>query len=281
MALLSGLANAQIGVRNGPANSQFSCTASATGIPQIRPEGYTETVSDILITCTGGAVLTAGSPVPTADITAYITPNTPITSRILGPNGASEALLMIDEPGSNLATGATGGYGPQAPQSLCTTAQQQTAGGSACAAYVGADTSGNYQVAVQSDGSTPAQNVYQGAVGYLSRNSVTFFNVPVLPPAYRGVSRIFRITNVRVPAGLGQSPFQMVLSTSPSAALPVPGSPLIAGLIGSAMNASVDPAPAGGAGPFSQCMAPPGPMLSAHLSFTEGPATFSRPAWRR
>ena len=275
MALLSGLANAQIGTRVAPgfANSNLSCNALVGGTPQLRPEGYTELLGDIYITCTGGRVLDPGMLVPTTNITVYVTPNVPITSRIIGPNGASEAMLIIDDPGSGVPTGATGSYGPNAPQSLCTTAQQQNLGGSSCQPYVGTDTSGDYQVAVLSGTSTNAQNVYQGTVGDFGSNSVTFYAVPVLPPAWLGVSRTFRITNIRIPATGLAGTIQASLSTGTAQNLPLLFSQMDVGIVGPAMTARVDPAPTGGSSPFSQCSQPQGAMLTAHVSFTESFAT--------
>jgi hypothetical protein len=204
VALFTGLASAQIGIDPVGGNSALACAASASS-PLLRPESYTELVGDIVISCTGGGPLQTGAAIPTTNVVVYV--SVPITSRFLGPspsgsNGSfvTDAMLIVDEAGSGEPTGATGGYGPQAPQSLCTTAQQQATGGSACAAQVGLDKSGQYQVAVVPNTSTPAQNVFQGEAGDFGDNSVTFYNVPVLPPAYPGISRIFRITNIRVPA---------------------------------------------------------------------------------
>jgi hypothetical protein len=207
-------------------------------------------------------------------------PAVPITSRFLpGSDGTgslvSEALLMIDEPGSGITTGATGGYGPQAPQALCTTAQQESQGGSVCRAFVGVDNSGQYQVAVKADGVTPAQNVYQGKIGDFGANSVTFYNVPVLPPAFNGVLRLFRITNIRVPVPGGSlvGMLQAIISTSPSAVLPVSAAAINIGVVGPSMSASVNASPAGGGNPFSTCGPVTSPTLTSQITFTEGFAT--------
>jgi hypothetical protein len=184
-------------------------------------------------------------------------------------------MLIIDDAGSELTTGATGGYGPQAPQSLCTTAQQWQSGGSGCPAAVALDTSGRYQVAVVPGTSTPAPNVYQGEVGDFGYNSLTFLNVPVLPPAYQGISRTFRITNVRV-ASAGMSPLSSlyaVLSTSPNQTLPVGGTYNVVATMSNAMTASVDPPQSGGQNPLVACIPPPVPALTAQVTFTEGFST--------
>ena len=145
---LAGGASAQVGVIEGGAHSLLSCLALGAGTPELRPEGYTELVGDIVIECTGGPDIFVGALIPTTNVVVYMAPSVPITSRVFGPGPndssafVSEALLIIDEPGGNLVTGATGGYGPQAPQSLCTSAQQQNPGGSTCPAFVGVDKSG-------------------------------------------------------------------------------------------------------------------------------------------
>ena len=276
LALSTGLARAQVGVKTGPANSPLTCSAYAAGTPELRPEGYTEPAGNIVIECSGGPLAQIGAAIPTVNIVVYVSPSVPITSRIIGPDNASEAMLTIDEPGALITTGATGGYGPDAAQSLCTTAQQQNPAGSPCQAYVSTDRSGQYQVAVEPGTSTPAQNVYQGKIGDFGVNSVAFYNVPVLPPAYQGVTRVFRITNIRIPApGWNSSQgFQFALSTSPSETLPlIPSGPAFIGVVGPAMTAGVNPAPAGGQSPFTACVPQASPALTATTAFTEGFAT--------
>jgi hypothetical protein len=199
----------------------------------------------------------------------------PITSRFLSSNGASEALLVIDEAGSNITTGVAGNFGPKAPQVPCSTAQQQLSGGSSCAVIVGTDPgtgSGPYEVAVPGPGnsSASAQNVYQGKIGDFGVNSVTFYNVPVLPPATSGVTRTFRITNVRVPVPGGNlsGTLQAIISTSPNQTLPVAGTAINIGVVGPAMSAAVKPLSKS----FQQCL-PATVALTANLIFTEGFAT--------
>jgi uncharacterized repeat protein (TIGR01451 family) len=238
----------------------------------LRPEGYTELLGDIVITCTGGALAQVGSMIPTANIVVYLTPSAPITSRILGEGGASEAMLLIDEPGSGLMTPAQGNYGPNAPQSLCTTAQQQSYL-NPCQAAVGTDLTGQVQVAVVPGTSTAAQNAFQGKIGDFGPNSVAFYNVPVLPPALPSVARDFRITNLRIPvavAGVTES-VQAFLSVSPgSSVMPLAIEPIVIGVVGPPMSASVSAAPTGGGNPFSACLTANSPTLAARLTFTEG-----------
>jgi hypothetical protein len=286
LALMAGAASAQIGTASGSANSLLICTATAAGTPELRPEGYTELAGDIVISCTGGPTMQIGANIPTTNIIVYMAPAVPITSRFLTSNGASEALLIIDEAGSTIGTGVTGAYGPQAPQSLCTYTQEiSNAGGtgSSCNAVVGSDGHG-YEVAVTSGSGTAgtcntaggftgcnnAQNVYQGKVGDYGVNTVTFYNVPVLPPATSGVSRTFRITNIRVPVPGGQlnGTLQATLSTNPNQTLPVSGTAINIGVVGPAMTAAVKQV----SNAFQQCITQT-VALSASLIFTEGFAT--------
>jgi len=277
LAVMACAASAQVGVANGSANSALICTATGAGIPELRPEGYTELVGDILISCTGGPVLQQGASIPTTNIVVYMAPSVPITSRFLNSSGASEALLIIDEAGSSIATGVAGNYGPKAPQVPCTTGQQQQTGGSACNLIVGMDPgaageNGPYEVAVPGAGNsaTSAQNVFQGKIGDFGTNSVTFYNVPVLPPATSGVTRVFRITNIRVPVPGGNlsGTLQAIISTSPNQTLPVAGTAINIGIVGTPMAAAVVPTKT----PFQQCV-PATVSLTANLVFTEGFAT--------
>jgi hypothetical protein len=275
LAVMAFTASAQVGVAVGSANSLLACVATAAGTPELRPEGYTELAGDIVISCTGGPVLQVGAAIPTTNIVIYMAPAVPITSRFLSSNGASEALLIIDEAGSNITTGVAGMFGPKAPQTACSTAQQQLSGGSSCAVIVGTDPgtgSGPYEVAVPGPGNsaTSAQNVYQGKVGDFGVNSVTFYNVPVLPPATSGVTRTFRITNVRVPVPGGNlsGTLQAIISTSPNQTLPVAGTAINIGIVGPAMTAAVKPP----SKTFQQCI-PATLAVTSNLIFTEGFAT--------
>ena len=114
LALFTGLASAQVG---GTGQNQLTCSTNVTVTPQLRGEGYTEQTGDITISCTGGSPIAPGNSIPLVNITVFY--NTTVTSRLLATgttNVPSEALLLIDEPGSGLP-----GYGPSLPQTLCTT----------------------------------------------------------------------------------------------------------------------------------------------------------------
>jgi len=275
LAVMAGAASAQVGVAaaGGSANSLLACNATAAGTPELRPEGFTELVGDIVISCTGGGVLQQGANIPTTNIVVYMGSGVPITSRWLNNTGASEAVLIIDDAGSGLTTGVAGNFGPKAPQVACSSAQQQQSGGSPCNVVVGMDpgaVNGPYEVPIPANGVGTAANVFQGKVGDFGPNSVSFYNVPVLPPATTGVTRTFRITNIRVPVpgGTLNGSLTAFLSTSPNQTLPVAGTALNIGVVGNPMKAAVKPISGG----FQQCNSQ-SKQLTANLIFTEGFAT--------
>lgn len=223
LALFTGLASAQVG--DGQTQNPLSCQATATVTPQLRAEGFTEQVGDITITCTGGNFLTPGSLVPQVNV--QVSFGTQVTSRLFGtsPN-VSEALLLIDEPGSGLSAPISG-FGPDAAQTVCGSSGTYTSIGyvsagnqpnnftkpagtasAGCVALVGNQPGNSYRQAVRdctdtngtactATSTTPAANIYQGIV---EGSRVTFFGIPVLPPVTAGYSRVYRITNIRVNA---------------------------------------------------------------------------------
>jgi hypothetical protein len=95
-------------------------------------------------------------------------------------------------------TVAVGSFGPKAPQTLCNSTQHQQY--FPCSVKVGPILASLTDLTklwfrVLINASTTAQTVYQGKIGDFGANSIAFYNVPVLPPAYRGISRTFRIIN--------------------------------------------------------------------------------------
>jgi len=203
IALFAGLAGAQ-------SNNPFTCNSVGANPPQIRSEGFTELVGDILITCQGGPDPVLGAPVQTVNITVYM--NAPVTSRLLGTasvSGASEAVLLINDPG--LTNGAE--YGNTLPQIVCPTPLGGAGPGGGCGEVVGIATTpvpspGGVYVPVEAVNTAAAGwNVFQGVV---SGSAVTFYGVPILPPATvpgGGFTNptsplTLRITNVRINANL-------------------------------------------------------------------------------
>jgi len=210
VALFAGLASAQVGGNpNGGTNAGTTFTCGVTNgsvTPTLRAEGYTEEAGDIVIICSGGQAGAVGTIIPTANITLFF--NTTVTSRLLpsatvtgnqtGSANASEALLLIDEPGSGLV-----GYGPAQAQSFCGN-PGVGAGPGGCVewigtsgAVIGAPVAQQVVSNVAGPSTTPGANVFQGIT---SGNQVTFNGIPVLPPTSSGDTRVFRITNVRVNA---------------------------------------------------------------------------------
>jgi hypothetical protein len=238
LALFAGLASAQVGPATPNNTGALSCTSNSAVTPTLRAEGYTEVAGDIVITCTGGTPVGAGSQIPTANVTVFV--NTAVTSRLLATTGnASEALLLVDEPGSS-----EGGYGPAVPQTLCNSAAFG-AGVGGCTEYVGTSTvvppagSTNVNVPVTAvGGNSPGANVFQGIV---TGNQVSFFGIPVLAPGTTG-SRVYRITNIRVNANgitaSGPSPGQVFasVSISSSTSLTLTTSTLTVGFVVQGLN---------------------------------------------
>jgi hypothetical protein len=238
LAIFAGLASAQVNVGSAQIGP-LQCSATVAVPPQLRAEGMTELIGDIVLTCTGGSALTPGTAVPTANITVSLGTN--VTSRLIGTGNASEALLLVDEPGS-----AIGGAGTLLTQSVCSS-PTLGAGPGGCA------------LAVPAVGGTVATNVFQGVV---SGNQVIFNGIPILPPVSAGQGRVFRITNVRANvAGLGggglagTTQLLASVSISGSTSLPVNNPVLIAGFIQSGLSVSnsntTSIAQCGGGGPSS------------------------------
>jgi len=90
-----------------PAGAVTTCTANAAQNRDVRVEGVTELLGDILVTCAGGTPTPIGQYVPLMNVHITLPSSTPITSRTMGtalPAGSqtpvltSEATLLIDEP---------------------------------------------------------------------------------------------------------------------------------------------------------------------------------------
>jgi hypothetical protein len=264
LALFAGLAGAQVpGTGIGP----LSCTASVAVPPQLRTEGLTELIGDIVLTCTGGSPLPSGSTIPTANITVSLGTN--VTSRILstgslngGPSqNVSDGLLLIDEPGSGiplpvslqgLSIGGQG-IGPAAGQNACLNAAGTFpivgAGPGGCPQIVNnlvvPGTGGGTIPVMSGPGGTPPANMYLGLV---NANQITFSGIPILPPVTSGQARVFRMTNIRANVnGLGGgllngiTQLQASVAISGSTALPVNNPVVVAGFIQPGLTTSVSP----------------------------------------
>jgi hypothetical protein len=203
--------------------SLLQCQTNVSSTPTLPSEAYTGQTGDIALFCIGGANQTVGSALPQATIQLFY--NTAVTSRLFGSSGVSEALLIVDDPGSGVGSyyGSTGAsnpgrfFGSNASQSLCPTPA------TGCGAFVQSivPTDGPFAgtpltVASTSAGAAiPGPNVYQGIV---VGNTVTFNGIPILAPVTAGAVRVLRITNVRVNAtslsGGGATPVIASISIS-------------------------------------------------------------------
>jgi hypothetical protein len=205
LTLFAGLASAQV-----LPPQQMNCVVSAASVPNVRTEGLAERVGDVLLTCTAPSSVTPASNGVTAD-RATITVNfgVAVTSRGVGCYGAgaatdcaTEAMLTVDEPGTNLLI-AQAGWGPNFPVNTCTYATNTTA--TSCPAFALSPAAAGTTYWVVGATTLPAggnaQNAYQGFIPKASATSLTFNYVPVVAPGASNIERVYRITNVRVTPG--------------------------------------------------------------------------------
>jgi len=252
LALFAGLAAAQTG---GSGQTQLTCSTNVTATPTLRAEGYTEQTGDITITCNGGVATPAGGIIPQVNITVFL--NTQVTSRLLPvsnvSNSISEALLLIDEPGSGLPAPVPN-FGPAALQTVCPTPLSGCVEYSANNGFSGGQNVATNQSTLGAGVSnpTPGYNVFQGVV---TGASVTFFGVPVLAPVTSGFNRVFRITNIRANAttlsggsAAGATPVSASILTSNSATLPITNPTPIVGFVQGGLSTS-----ASGSSNLNQC----------------------------
>jgi hypothetical protein len=233
-----GTYSALVPTQNGP----FNCNVNVTDTPILRSEGLGEFVGDIVITCTGGTPTPVGNTIPQGTLTVSF--NVPVTSRLFGSQGASEAMLLLDEPNSGLPGATT-------IQLACANALTgcQVQGTSPSPGVAGPE---------PFDGSPGRPNVFEGIV---SGNSVSFFGVPIDQPGQG--NRIFRIVNVRINASevslavAESAPVQANLSVSGGVFFPFlsPPSPIV-GFVQASLGSEL--ITAGGQSPlpntsFSRC----------------------------
>jgi len=269
--VFTGLASAQVN-GNGGQSSQMSCTAYSTP-NTMRSESFTELTGDVQIVCTGGTPVPAGTAIPTANISVVL-PGI-VTSRIIG--NASEALLLIDEPGTT-SGGPFAGYGAAAPLSLCSNSTSSAyaagAGPTGCGTVYSAQVGGYYVMSTSAAGAVAgAANAFQGVV---NGSTVTFNGIPILPPVSSGISRVFRITNIRLDAhdavqgGVGPLAVADTFTISPPTALQISNNGLTVGYIEQSLQTSVSLTGKSGTTLFSQslCTSASGTAI-ATLNFKE------------
>jgi uncharacterized protein (TIGR03437 family) len=186
----------------------LQCTFNAAITPTIRAEGLTELVGDIVLNCSGGTPTANGQPVPSADLTVFL--STSITSRVTA-TGYSEALLIFDEPHSVV--------NPSVPMLVCGAPSTNDDGTGTCSVAGTGSGKSTY------DGSVGHPNVFQAQSGTL--DSLVWKGIPIDPPGSTA-TRIIRITNLRANASqigvsTGLIPSQVVaaLSISTPSLLPL------------------------------------------------------------
>jgi hypothetical protein len=259
LAVVAGLASAQ--------NTPLNCQTNIAVTPTLRSEGYTEQTGDITLICTGGANLPLGAALPQVNILLFY--NTNVTSRLLPvsnvASNVSEALLLLDDPGSGVASyyGPGLAFGTQAPQSLCPTPQ------SGCIEYVGEVTSTGsasfsagtvLSVATNTSSTSPTTtftagyNVFQGVV---DGNRISFFGIPILAPVTTGATRTIRVTNARVNAtalgggsAAGATPVIASISISGATSLQISNATPTVGFVQSGLSSAVT----SGAAQRQQCV---------------------------
>jgi len=189
VALLLGMLSTASAQVTPPA---LSCVANAAVPTNVRAEGLTELVGDLILNCTGGTPTPNGQPIPQVNVQIFL--NTAITSRILTSPWA-EALLTLDEPTAPSGTSAGTQFPCQTPPpgfaiGVCPAVGNGVGGAPTLPTYYGPGTPGT---------ANNNKNVYQGQIQ--GSNSVLFLGIPIDPPGTTGV-RIIRVTNVRANANL-------------------------------------------------------------------------------
>jgi len=302
LALFAGLASAQVTNSNAGAGP-FTCTASVSVPPVLRAEGLTETVGDIVLACSGGAVVAPGTSLAlnTANITVSFGTN--VTSRLLSPTlgvtsstmagNTNEALLLIDEPNSS-EPGPVPGFGPNAGQVLCGSGglpfSTVGAGPGGCPEFVelsaAVNVMTNAAVASPVYPTNVGANVFSGVWGGSSApNQVTFYGIPIMPPTTAGAERVFRMTNIRINANAlaggplaGTTQVYAYISISGPTSVPVNNSTLVAGSVQSGLTTSMRNASDGSTAPppytFPQCTSTPSTLPGTALAFLRYSSNF-------
>ncbi len=209
VAAMASVASAQL-------NPALQCTANAGVPPIVRAEGVAEQVGDLVLNCTGGTPTPANVQVPQVNVQIFLNVN--VTSRLLS-DPWSEALLLIDEPGSpsnpvQLVCGDPANAPLDTSSGTCPTRST----GNPAQTYDG--TSG-----VAGPPYTARPNVFQGRQA--AANSIVWLGVPFDPPGTT-FTRILRITNIRANANqlgvsgtLIPSQIQMLISVSGATSVPI------------------------------------------------------------
>jgi hypothetical protein len=250
LAVVAGLAGAQT------VNQSLTCQTNVAVTPTLRSEGFTEQTGDITLVCTGGAPIAPGTQIPQINITLFY--NSAVTSRLIPQspvNNISEALLLLDDPGSGVPSqyGTGVPFGVGASQILCTTpttgcvefAQTIAVGpGSSTGIIPGTlvNVASSSSTAPTSGLPGTGPNVFQGLV---TGNQIQFFGIPFLAPVTTGISRSIRITNARVNAtslgggsAAGATPVVASISITGATSLPISNATPTVGFVQGGLSAS-------------------------------------------
>lgn len=175
MMLLLVVLTFTVGLASAQTINPLSCNATAGTPPLLRSEGLAEEVGQVVITCTGGIPTAPNTQVPTVNIQVFLSANTTLTSRLMSSStGASEAMLLVDEPDPGIQRLCPAGSG---------TTCYRNGNGLGVNQYTGAGLT--------------TSNVFQAIKA--TDNSVVWLGVPVDPPGTSG-NRVIRLTNIRANA---------------------------------------------------------------------------------
>jgi len=171
VTLFAGFANAQV-------IPLITCGTTAQPLT-VRAEGLTEQTGDVVLSCTGGQIPAAGTPLPQVNISVTLSVN--ITSRLVA-DPLTEALLFIDDPQPGPSGNGLGAQNPCVPSSGSTVCSGLTSNGAGGAVGAGGQVAG-----------API-NVFQGV--RQNDTTIVFLAVPISAPGTTG-QRNFRTKNIR------------------------------------------------------------------------------------
>jgi len=202
LSFLAILIAVPAGAVTGGLGQPATCVANAATNRDVRAEGVTELLGDVVLTCTGGIPTPINQPVPLMNVHINLPISTPLTSRIMGtalPAGSqtlvltSEATLLIDEPFPvNPFPGDATPLGGAPTQQISCLAAGGAVGGVGQCEIKSVDGTGTATYLNQ-------YNTFQGLSTWdpmYGMATIDFLGVPFDPPGPNSV-RIVRVTNLR------------------------------------------------------------------------------------